>query len=182
MFNNLMSRITSVFQPAMPPEYLEGIRQAQLELIIDEAVSTALAEICSAPAPAFKPLVAVFTPPGKVTLDDGLGANEVFNEHHYELEHSGHSLDWNPQWGRSGRGYKGLLKSSPLPGTWCTIDPDGGSKVIFHADGKGVLCILYQEDNKVTWSAPEEVKVIFTSLELTEKEVSAFIADTYLAV
>jgi hypothetical protein len=207
----MFATIKNWFEPTMPAEYLQGIKEAQLQKAVDEAAITAgvseivktafqtviqknqVRELNSAPeaVDAFidslgktpfthrheapTPVV-VLNPEPKIMLNDGLGANAIFNQ----LMETCHPLEWNQHWGRVGRGYKGLLKSSPMPGMWATWSTEEGIPIIFHADNKGVLCIVYQHENKILWSAPEEVKVTFQGLELHSGDMAKFADKSYL--
>lgn len=190
----LYTAVKHLTKPSLPKELAAIMHNAWAECVAaDEAEAAALVQTPLAKAvqsglidvpQSFEERVATatqITPEPKLSLVSTTAPNEAFKAYYNSLVDKGQQTDFNPSWGRAGRGFKGLLKAKPVPGTYCSYNDEDQCGLIFKVDGRGVIAVIYQYEDKVLYSAEPDVELIFNNVELTVEDLKAFQNNQYVS-
>lgn len=93
---------------------------------------------------------------------------EAFYRYWEELADGNHFIDFDPNWGGAGRGYKGLLHSNPIPGVRCTKNLQG-DRLIFTAI-KGGVVVVYEQNGEIRWNSSPSLEVVWEYAQLKSAE------------
>lgn len=93
---------------------------------------------------------------------------EAFYRYWEELADANHYIDFDPNWGGAGRGYKGLLHSNPIPGVRCTKNLQG-DRLIFTAI-KGGVVVVYEQNGEIRWNSSPSLEVVWKYARLKSAE------------
>lgn len=184
----LYTAVKHLTKPSLPKELAAIMHNAWAECV---AADTALAATVSTITPqghngaamTFDDRVSTAVtvmPVPTLSLVSSTPANDAFKHYYNGLVDKGQFTEFNQSWGRAGRGFKGLLKAKPVPGTYCTYSEADQCGLIFKVDGKGVIAVIYQHEDKVQYSAEPEVSLVFNNIELTAEDITAFENNQYV--
>jgi hypothetical protein len=108
---------------------------------------------------------------------------EAFHMFYMSLQDAGKDMDFVSDWGGARRGYKGLIRTNPVPGFRCTFNEVDNSRLIFHTDRTGQVVVIYEGTHNgescIMYSAHPDVNVNFSGVKLNYTDVMQFQLNEY---